>query len=355
MMNRHTLRLLLSGALALAVLGLGVRLALPENVPAEKPGSSIKGNANASDPLSGMRSQHSTIRPIPQLPQAELASGKVVLGERLFNDPQISADGTISCASCHILALGGDDGRKLSVGVGGALGSVNAPTVFNSVFNFRQFWDGRAADLVEQAPGPILDPNEMASDWNIVIRRIESDAGYREAFRREYGGTISDATVSDAIARFEATLVTPDAPFDRYLNGDKNAISADALEGYRRFSDYGCISCHQGINIGGNLFQRFGVMGDYFTDRGNLTKADLGRFNITGQEEDRYVFKVPGLRNVAVTAPYFHDGSVTTLNEAVDIMARYQLGRDLSDEDRRYIIAFLESLTGKYRGEHLKP
>jgi cytochrome c peroxidase len=355
-MNRPTLHFLLYGALALIALGLVIRLTLPDSSSVTPQDSAAMTEERGDvDPLRGMRSQRSAIRPLVALSTQELGVGKIALGERLFNDPQLSADGTISCTSCHILSQGGDDGRKLSFGVGGAMGDVNAPTVFNSIFNFRQFWDGRAANLTEQVAGPILNPNEMASDWAIVIRRLESDTAYRDAFKQEYAGVISDVTVSDAIARFESTLVTPNAPFDRYLNGNNNAISADALEGYRRFSDFGCISCHQGINIGGNFFQRFGVMGDYFTDRGNLTKADLGRYNVTGQDEDRYVFKVPSLRNVAVTAPYFHDGSIETLDEAVNIMARYQLGRDISDEDRRYIIAFLESLTGEYHGERLQP
>jgi cytochrome c peroxidase len=352
-MNRNTLLFLFYGALALVAVILGVILALP--VPIEPKGDSFADETAWQGPVHETRGQRSPISPIAIPPEVQLNSGKIALGETLFNDPRLSADGTVSCASCHILAGGGDDGRKLSVGVGGALGSVNAPTVFNSVFNFRQFWDGRASNLIEQVGGPILDPNEMASDWSFIIRTLKGDAAYREAFEREYGGTISETTISDAIARFETTLLTPNAPFDRYLNGDTTAIGADAIEGYRRFSDYGCISCHQGINVGGNFFQRFGVMGDYFVDRGNLTKSDLGRYNVTGQEEDRYVFKVPSLRNIALTAPYFHDGSITTLDEAITIMARYQLGRDLSDEDRRYIIVFLESLTGEYRGQRLQP
>lgn len=355
-MNRHTLHFLLYGALALIALVLVIRLTLPDSGSATPQDSTATAEArNDTDPFRGMRIQRSAIRPVTVPSVQELGAGKIALGERLFNDPQLSADSTISCASCHILSQGGDDGRKLSPGVGGTLGEVNTPTVFNSVFNFRQFWDGRAANLTEQVAGPILNPVEMASDWATVIRRLEGDSAYREAFKREYAGIISDATISDAIARFESTLVTPNAPFDRYLNGDSNAISAEALEGYRRFSDFGCISCHQGINIGGNFFQRFGVMGDYFADRGNLTKADLGHYNVTGLDEDRNVFKVPSLRNVALTAPYFHDGSIDTLDKAVDIMVRYQLGRDISDEDRRYIIAFLESLTGEYHGERLQP
>jgi cytochrome c peroxidase len=350
-MNRGRLHFLLYGFLALLATVLVIILVLPrEETMTPIPRSNINPSM-----LHGMRGQQSAIRPIPALAPSELKSGKVLLGEKLFNDSQLSADGTVSCATCHILDSGGGDGRAISFGVGGAAGDYNAPTVFNSVFNFRQFWDGRAADLAEQLSGPLLSPVEMASSWAIVIRRVGENLIYREAFRKEYGGEISERTIADALVRYEATLITPDAPFDLYLGGDDRAISAEALEGYRRFSDYGCISCHQGINIGANFFQKFGVMGDYFAERGNVTKNDLGRYNVTGQDEDRYVFKVPSLRNVALTAPYFHDGSAATLDQAVEIMGRYQLGRDLSEEDRHYIVAFLESLTGEFRGERLQP
>jgi cytochrome c peroxidase len=345
-MKRGQLYLLLGGFLALLTAILAVTLLLPKDVvpPETGPGS--------PEPPFG---RDSAILPIPSLAPEEFQSGKVRLGEMLFNDAQLSGDGTISCATCHILAHGGDDGRKVSLGTSGAKGDVNAPTVFNSVFNFRQFWDGRAANLQEQVSGPLNNIAEMASSWEIATRRVVKNPEYVAAFKREYDGEISERTITDALVRFEATLRTPNAPFDRYLNGDTTAISDEAREGYRRFTDYGCISCHQGINVGGNFFQRFGVMGNYFTDRGSPTKADLGRYNVTGQEEDRYVFKVPGLRNVAVTAPYFHDGNTATLDQAVDVMGRYQLGRELSEEDRRYLVAFLESLTGEYRGVRLQP
>ncbi|MDR2209646.1 MAG: cytochrome-c peroxidase [Azoarcus sp.] len=301
------------------------------------------------------RTQSNAILAIPDLPPGEPQPGKVLLGEKLFNDPRLSSDSTVSCATCHDLSRGGADGRKFSVGVGSALGDFNSPTVFNTVFNFRQFWDGRAHTLSEQVSGPLTNIAEMASNWAIAVRRVSEDSEYRKAFGHEYGGEISEKTIADAIAHFETTLITPNAPFDRFLNGDTAAISDEAKKGYRYFTSFGCISCHQGVNIGGNFFQRFGVMGNYFVDRGDPVKADLGRYNVTGREEDRYVFKVPGLRNVAVTAPYFHDGSVATLDQAIDIMGRYQLGRTLSEEDRRYLAAFLESLTGEYRGERLKP
>ncbi|MDR2015971.1 MAG: cytochrome-c peroxidase [Azoarcus sp.] len=327
-------------------------------LPRDEATSSSPGDPDIPDILniqSNIRDHSSAILPIPELSPEKLQSGKVLIGEKLFNDPRLSGDGTVSCATCHDLSRNGADGRKLSVGVGNALGNLNAPTVFNSVFNFRQFWDGRADTLFDQVSGPLTNIAEMASNWTIAVRRVSESEEYRKAFDHEYNGEISEKTITEAIVSFESTLITPNSPFDRFLNGDTTAISDESKEGYRRFTNFGCISCHQGINIGGNFFQHFGIIGNYFVDRGNPAKTDLGRYNITGQEKDRYVFKVPGLRNVAVTAPYFHDGSADTLDQAVIIMGRYQLGRELSEEDRRYIIAFLESLTGEYRGERLKP
>ena len=352
-MRKDQLHFLFYGSLALLAVIFVTLIILPGNESA--PSSPPAKEAGILDQSGNTRGRNSAILPIPSLSKEELQSGKVLLGERLFHDPRLSGDGTISCATCHIFSQGGTDRRKIAIGAGNALGEFNTPTVFNAVYNFRQFWDGRADTLAEQISGPLTNIAEMASSWTIAARRVSEDSGYRKAFKLEYDGEISEKTITDAIVRFETTLITPNAPFDRFLNGDTTAISDEAKEGFRRFSNYGCISCHQGINIGGNFFQRFGVMGDYFADRGNPTKADLGRYNITGQEEDRFVFKVPSLRNVAATAPYFHDGSADTLNDAIEIMGRYQLKRELTEDDRRYIAAFLESLTGEYRGEHLKP
>ena len=352
-MNKERLHFYLYATPTLLAAILVVTLILPHD---ENTAARDAGDASADATVQeNLRGQSMAIRPIPAAEANRPLSGKAQLGEKIFHDPNLSADRQVSCASCHVLAHGGDDGLKLSIGVSSAVGDVNAPTVFNSIYGFRQFWDGRAADLNEQVSGPLTNPVEMASNWDIAVLRIKENAAYVADFMREYNGEISERTISDALVRFESTLLTPNAPFDRYLDGDDNAIGADVKEGYSRFTEYGCISCHQGVNIGGNLFQKFGIMGDYFADRGNPTKADLGRFNVTGDEADRNVFKVPGLRNIAVTAPYFHDGSAETLDAAVTIMGRYQLGRNLSDEDRRYIVAFLESLTGEYRGERLQP
>ncbi|MBU1236123.1 MAG: cytochrome-c peroxidase [Gammaproteobacteria bacterium] len=302
------------------------------------------------DPGAAVYVEHSGEALVP-LPPAPLQSPeKVALGKSLFQDVRLSRDNTLSCAGCHDLATFGHDARRFSLGVGGKKGNVNAPSVFNSGLSFVQFWDGRAASLEEQVAGPLHNPVEMASDWENAVRKLEADDAFRSAFQHTYPNGITPENVADAIATFERSLLTEDAPFDRYLRGDQRAIDARAKEGYRRFRDFGCASCHQGANIGGNMFQRFGIMMDYFKDREPeipFAKADLGRFNVTGREEDRYVFKVPSLRNVAETAPYFHDGSVARLEAAVAIMGRYQLGRELSTSEIDLLVSFLKTLTGK--------
>ena len=293
--------------------------------------------------------------PITPLPLTmHLDPRKVDLGHRLFLDARLSRDNTISCASCHGLQTGGTDRRSRSIGIGGAQGDVNAPTVFNSGFNFRQFWDGRAATLEDQIEGPLNHPKEMGSAWPDVIRKLGDDPAYVTGFRALYPDGIQRANIKDAIATFERSLVTANSRFDKFLRGDKQALTDRERAGYLRFKDYGCVSCHQGVNVGGNMYQKFGVAADYFADRGNITKADLGRFNVTGMERDRFRFRVPSLRNVGVTPPYFHDGSAATLADAVSVMAKYQLGRPLSVEDRDLIVAFLFTLTGEYNGVPLR-
>jgi cytochrome c peroxidase len=279
------------------------------------------------------------IQPVPHLP---VDRAKAALGKRLFHDPILSDDQTLACASCHDLAKGGADGRPRSEGAGG-LTEVNTPTVFNSRFNFRQFWDGRAESLEEQIDGPLLNKVEMATDWEAVLARLSARSEYRSEFASVYPDGITRDNVRDAIATFERALVTPDSRFDRYLRGDRSILSAEEVAGYELFKDIGCVTCHQGVNVGGNMFQTFGRMGDYFADRGNV-----GSYNVTGQERDRFKFKVPGLRNVALTAPYFHDAQAQTLEEAVEIMARYQLGHDLEDRETAQLVAFLETLTGEF-------
>jgi cytochrome c peroxidase len=285
------------------------------------------------------------IKPLP-LDSAQNPS-RVSIGRHLFQDARLSANGRVSCASCHDLAKGGADGRVRSVGFNGQLTAMNAPSVLNAALNFRQFWNGRAASLEEQVDAVVQNPTEMGSKWTEVVTRISSDPVYHRTFAASYADGVTRANIESAIATFERTLITPNSPFDRYLRGDTNAISAEQKAGYLKFKQYGCIACHQGVNVGGNMFQKFGVIGDYFANRGKPTDADLGRYLVTRDETDRHVFKVPSLRNVALTAPYFHDGSAATLGEAVDVMFKYQLGRFASAEDKTVIVKFLNSLTGQ--------
>jgi cytochrome c peroxidase len=292
------------------------------------------------------------IRPI--LPAAGLNRDKVILGRRLFHDQRLSGNDTISCASCHDLGKGGTDHRPHSIGMNGDVVTLNAPTVFNSSLNFKQFWDGRAATLEEQIDGPIQDPTEMNSTWDAVLTKLRGDSSYLSSFVQLYPEGIQISSVKDALATFERSLLTPNSRFDLYLRGDAQAITEEEKEGYHLFKSYGCVSCHQGTGVGGNMFATFGAMADYFAERKQINHADLGRFNITGKEADRYRFKVPGLRNVALTAPYFHDGSALTLDSAVDIMAKYQLGRQMPSADNQLIVRFLYSLTGEYEGVLLK-
>ena len=278
------------------------------------------------------------IKPLPQ--SVKVDQKKVVLGKKLFFDPRLSQDGTVSCASCHDLEKGGDDGLQYSVGVGGKKGNINAPTVYNAVFNFRQFWDGRAEDLKAQVFGPIVNPVEMNTTMAQTVDTLKKDPIYVSEFAKIYSDGIIQENVADAIAEYEKTLITPNAPFDRYLNGEKSAIGPEAKKGYKLFESKGCIVCHNGINVGGNFYNKFGIFKD-------ANSSALGRYNITKREEDKYVFKVPSLRNVALTAPYMHDGRAHTLKEAVEIMSEHQLGRYMTEDEIEKIVAFLKSLTGE--------
>ncbi|PKO37998.1 MAG: cytochrome B6 [Betaproteobacteria bacterium HGW-Betaproteobacteria-6] len=300
---------------------------------------------------SSLLSGSAALLPLPPVPA--LPAEKVALGKRLFFDTRLSRDNTIACASCHQLESGGSDRLLVSVGIDGRQGSINAPTVFNSSLNFVQFWDGRAASLEEQAAGPVHNTLEMDSNWAEVIAKLSRDEAYNRAFGQLYKQGMSGETIVDAIATFERSLLTPNAPVDRFLEGDQTALNPLERDGYQRFLDYGCASCHQGAGIGGNMFQRFGVMDDYLRERANR-QSDLGRFNVTGLDQDKNVFKVPSLRNVAVTPPYFHDGSAKTLDEAVIVMGRYQLGRELSEDDVKALTAFLRALTGEWEGKRLQ-
>jgi cytochrome c peroxidase len=289
------------------------------------------------------------IKPVPASLKQDPA--RVEIGRRLFNDPRLSANGGVSCASCHDLSRGGVDGRDYSVGFSGKRTGVNTPTVLNAALNFRQFWNGRADSLEAQVDQVIRNPVEMGSTWADVIAKVAQGARYKEAFARAYKDGVTQANIQNAIATFERTLITPDSRFDKYLRGERSALSDEEKAGYAKFKQFGCIACHQGVNVGGNMFQKFGVMGDYFAQRGKPSEADLGRFVVTGDAEDKHVFKVPSLRNVALTAPYFHDASAKTLADAVDVMFRYQLGRAASRGDKDAIVKFLGTLTGEQEGK----
>ena len=241
--------------------------------------------------------------PIKPIEAPEVDAGKAALGRALFLDPLLSKDGTVSCASCHDLANGGDDGRVVSVGIGGSPGTINAPTVFNVALNFKQFWDGRADTLVDQIDGPVQSPIEMGSLWPEVVARLHAHDTYPAAFQAVYPDGINRANVKDALVEFMKSLTTPNSRFDRWLAGDDDALSAVEERGYTLFKLYGCVSCHQGANVGGNMFQVFGVHNDYFGKRGEISDADLGRFNVTGVAADRHSFKVPSLRMAAMTGP----------------------------------------------------
>jgi len=299
--------------------------------------------AESAAPTLASALERGAVRPVEAA--ADVDPARRALGERLFHDPILSRDRDVSCATCHDLANYGTDGRRRSVGTDGREGPWNAPSVLNGPLNFRQFWDGRAATLEEQIDGPLLSSHEMASSWPQVRERLASDAGYVAAFRQAYRAPPSEQTIKDALATFQRSLVQTTAPFDRWLRGDARAIPRDAVAGFALFESLGCVSCHQGEGLGGNMFQRFGLFGPPLDGKTPLTPADLGRFNVTGREEDRYVFKVPSLRQVAATAPYFHDGTVATLDAAVRVMARAQLGRRLQSGEVARLVAFLETLT----------
>jgi len=279
---------------------------------------------------------------------SDINVSKAKLGKMLFFEKKLSKDNTLSCASCHDLTASfGTDLKSVSIGINGQSGSRNSPTVYNSSFNFVQFWDGRAEDLAKQALIPIVNPVEMGMSSVVdALNKIKNTDKYKQLFGDLYGGVFSEENLGDALAEFEKTLVTLNSPFDKYLRGNESAISEQQKKGYKLFKAYGCISCHQGQNVGGNMYQKLGVLKNISLQHGTLGN-DLGRFNVTGNQWDKRVFKVPSLRLAAVTPPYFHDGSVATLEEAVKVMIDYQLGREVPQADKQAIIDFLNSLVGE--------
>ncbi len=265
------------------------------------------------------------------------------LGKKLFFDPRLSRSGFISCNSCHNLSMGGTDNLTTSIGHKWQQGPINSPTVLNSSLNIAQFWDGRAKDLKEQAGGPIANPGEMASSHDIAVKVLQSIPGYRKEFKSVFGTEKIDIDkVTQAIAEFEKTLKTPDSRFDQWLKGNKNALNETELAGYQLFKETGCTACHYGEAVGGSSFQKMGLVQPYKTEN----KAQ-GVYALTKNEADRFKFKVPTLRNVELTYPYFHDGGAKTLSQAVSTMAKIQLGKDLNQQQIDKIVAFLKTLTGK--------
>ena len=278
---------------------------------------------------------------------------KVALGKALYHDTRLSLDNTVSCATCHEIENAGVDNHQYSHGVDDQLGGVNAPTVYNAVYNFVQFWDGRAKTLADQAAGPPLNPVEMASpSFDFIIAKLEADKPFAKEFAAVYPEGITEANITDAIEQYERTLITPDSRFDKWLRGDDAAISQEELEGYELFKKYDCATCHVGQNLGGLSYELMGLRNDYFADRGlELTNEDNGRFKETLNERDRHRFKVPGLRNVEHTWPYYHDGTRETLEEAVRDMGTYQSGVTLKESEVNSMVAFLKTLTGEYQGK----
>lgn len=284
----------------------------------------------------------------------QLDAKKVQLGDKLFHETLLSGDDTLSCASCHSLNKGGTDQLAVSTGIRGQQGPINSPTVYNAMYNLAQFWDGRAKDLQTQAAGPVANPIEMGARWEEVINKLKKEPEYQEVFSQLYPDKgLNKETVTDAIAIFEKSLLTPNSRFDQYLRGKNDALSSNEKEGYLLFKQ-NCTSCHFGPALGGLSYEKMGVKQDYFAIRGSeLTEVDNGVFNVTKKEADRYFFKVPVLRNVELTYPYFHDGSVKSLSEAVRIMGKVQVDKTFSDEQVSQLVSFLKTLTGEYEGKPL--
>lgn len=292
--------------------------------------------------------------PIPK--DNPMSAAKIALGKQLYFDPRLSVDGTVSCNSCHNLMASGTDNRPDSVGVKGNHGGRSAPTVWNAAFLTAQFWDGRAASLEDQAKGPIMNPVEMGMpDKTSVVKRLNGIPGYVSQFKDVFGGDdpVSLDNVVKAIAAFERTLLTPNSPFDRYQKGDKNALSAKAKKGMELVNSVGCTSCHNGVNFAGPqlpmgqaFLQKFPTYSSKYSSKYQLTK-DMGRYESSHKESDKHMWRVPTWRNVGLTAPYFHNGSVKTLDEAVRVMAKTQLDKELQPDQVDAIVAFLNSLTGE--------
>jgi cytochrome c peroxidase len=292
------------------------------------------------------------LRRFKPLQRTQDTDDAVELGKQLFFDPRLSSDGTVSCSSCHVLSQGGVDGKAVSVGVGGRRGRRNSPTVYNAVRQTSQFWDGRAPDLIAQARGPLLAHEEMAMGQPAQVTRVLRDIpGYAPRFASAFPDhpyAVDFEHAVEAIAAFETTLITP-SRWDRFLDGDATALTFEEIEGLRVFGDLGCVQCHTGELVGGRMYQTVGAAVPWPNQR------DQGRFEITNQPADRMLFKVPSLRNVRLTAPYFHDGSVADLGEAIRMMGLHQLGLEMNDREVAAITTWLDTLTGDPASRDIPP
>jgi len=331
--------------------------------------AAANGWADASDPVLNRAV-------LPIVPVEGQDPAEVALGDALYHDVRLSSDDTISCASCHDLAKGGTDQLPTSIGIDGQVGPINSPTTYNAVYALAQFWDGRSPDLVDQAGGPVENPVEMGAAFDEVLAKFDQDPQLVAQFVAVFGPDqpepaegeeeapagedeeyvrppeLTQANIQRAIATFEETLTTPNSTFDKWLRGEAEAMGPEAVAGWELFDALGCDTCHAGQALGGTSFEKMGTEADYFVLRGgDVTVVDAGRFNHTKDESDRHHFKVPTLRNLAKTFPYFHDGSVTEMAEAARIMAKVQKDRSLTDAEAASMVAFFEALTGEYQGE----
>jgi cytochrome c peroxidase len=318
-----------------------------------------KASADAAKFAGLLDRAKSTFNPLPVTadnPDNPITPEKVLLGQTLYFENRMSKEGNISCNSCHNLDTYGVDNQPTSPGDGGIRGDRNSPTVLNAAFHFTQFWDGRAKDVEEQAGGPILNPIEMSMpDQEFVIKRLGEIKGYQELFAKAFPGEkqpINYGNIQKSIAVFERELITP-SRFDEYLSGNDNALTDQEKQGLQTFMDVGCTACHAGTVLGGTMYQKFGLAGNYW-DFTKSRKVDNGRFLVTKNEADKFLFKVPSLRNIEKTHPFFHDGSIADLNEAVKIIAKLQLNKDLTDQEVQDIVTFLKTLTGTVPAELAK-
>lgn len=291
--------------------------------------------------------------PIPE--KLPVNPQKTKLGSTLYHHKALSGDNTVSCAVCHPLDNAGMDSLPTSTGIRGQKGDINAPTVYNAVFNARQFWDGRARDLREQAGGPPMNPLEMdGGSWEKIAGRLEMDTNFAKDFKKVYPGGFTEKNITDAIAEFEKNLITPNSPFDLYLKGEKSALTPEQVKGYEIFKENGCAVCHSGENLGGQSFEYMGLAENYFKKRGNVGKInDTGLASFSKDARDTHKFKTPTLRNATLTAPYFHDGSSLSLRHAIGVMSEFQRGEKLGDEETTLLLKFFESLTGNFNGKQL--